>query len=118
MSATDTSTKVHASTFVYEPMGPSLAVNGPPYRYFSRQKDYWRDFYPLTIESARIQVMRVANHSVALVTCETDSQGVRSSLTLQLDAKSLREIAARLLDAAHDLDTYPSSQLMAEGGAL
>lgn len=63
-------------------------------------------------DRAQFEVYRDATHDVAEVEI-TIGTFTAASIILRMTAEELREAAARLLDAAHDIETLPSHALQA-----
>lgn len=64
--------------------------------------------------SADVKVYRVARDDTVQLRLAINTNWNQCDAGVHCNAIELREIAARLLDAAHDLDTNPSSKLMVE----
>lgn len=101
--------------FVHQPQAPWVPEEAKysHQRYFS----HGNENRPLKLAeySCAAKLFRWATSDHVRLTLETHSEHSTTQTTLQLTAAELRELAARLLDAAHDLDTYPARVLM--GGA-
>lgn len=92
---------------------PRIPHDYPEQRYFSGKSakfhhrvDSETNGSPLT----RVGVYRCANTDEARLTIEVPGAAEAHSY---LSADALREVAARLLDAAHDIGANPASALMA-----
>lgn len=62
-------------------------------------------------QSPSIKVMRDAETDVAMLDLEI-GLWTCARTTVRLTTAELRELAARLLDAAHDIETFPAAVLM------
>lgn len=67
----------------------------------------------LYIGSANALVWRSALADVAYLDIEVDGGACVSRMNLKATAGELRELAARLIDAAHDLELWPAERLAA-----
>lgn len=63
---------------------------------------------PYSDDGAR--VMRWATRDVANLRLNVETGTMSAELSMDLTPAALRELAQRLLDAAHDIDTHPASQ--------
>lgn len=61
---------------------------------------------------ADVKLYRNARYNTADLTLVVRVNGSKAETTVECTAAELRAIAYRLLDAAHDIDTHPASQLM------
>lgn len=62
--------------------------------------------------SAEVNVFRWADANTAELSLRVGANRSDCTATVMCNAVELREIAARLLDAAHDLEAFPSNVLM------
>lgn len=63
--------------------------------------------------SCEVRVYRCATEDRVQVTTSVNCNFNKADVTALLTASELRDLSARLLDAAHDLDTNTASSLMA-----
>lgn len=94
---------------------PRLAIIGEGYteqRYFGTLADAVRGTRGAGEQYAAADVFRLESDDVARlgvqVGCGVQSQ---ASLSIHLDANSLRDLARRLIDAAHDIENNPAYAL-------
>jgi len=101
--------------FVHLPHAPYVPEEDPykEQRSFSRGDE--NRGLRLADYNTSVRVFRWAEADCARLIVETHSKCITSETVVHCTATELREIAARLLDAAHDLDVFPASVLM--GGA-
>ena len=99
--------------FAHQPVAPWVPKNAEHcnQRYFSRGDGC----SSLIFEGVTLQALRWADKDEAIISLRVDVGGSCARVDAHCTAAELREIAARLLDAAHDLDTLPARVLM--GGA-
>lgn len=101
-------------------MGPTI----PPEPEYQRQRYFSRGPRNLSYsdvcisKQASLVVYRSARDDSAQIRFETlamegDNVAGRMQVSVDMGPGHLRALAMRLLDAAHDLDTYPSAVLMA-----
>ncbi len=99
--------------FAHIPRPPVVYKDHPDQRHFGRDDSgstrsrLGRDF------DTSFGVMRFCSRDVAVFGIETGSTVVAETRA-KLNPQQLREIAQLLLDAAHDIEAYPSAQLLAE----
>lgn len=99
-------------------MGPFIPASHPDQRYFTRKDACSSDGNCLGVhDHIRVYRDKETDFVEVGISCVTyDATFKRSSsatLNVGMSAPQLRALAARLLDAAHDLETYPSAVLMA-----
>ena len=102
--------------FSYQPIAPHIAPDHPDQRYFSRgQKNSLSFSVKGALDqlkehktSIEVTVMRFKNYKFATLELEALASAYFASLNVACTANELREIAYRLLDAAHDLETHPA----------
>lgn len=88
--------------FTHEPRAPFI----PPSS--TQQRHFGRDNCDRIAKSAR--VFRFADHDHATLEVQTPfNPGVSAQLSVSLTPAELRELAHRLLDAAHDLEAFPAT---------
>ena len=115
---------------VHLPVAPYVPVAAKKQRYFSRGKQTFGcmvkggdSHKQLRLHAhAEITVMRFADDDFARVEQRLATGHHFSTSELACTAQELRDIALRLLDAAHDLEVNPAANLLAtlamdEGGA-
>ena len=99
------------TTFTHTPRPPcvykGLYMNqrsfGPPGEFSNEHPQH------LTHGETALRVYRYANKQVAVLGINVAST---ASIDIQLTPTKLRELAARLLDAAHDIEANPAAMLM------
>ena len=99
------------STFTHTPRPPCVCKGrhanqrrfGPPSKVSNEHPQ------PLTHGETELRVYRYANKQVAVLGINVAST---VSIDIQLTPTKLRELAARLLDAAHDIEANPAAMLM------
>lgn len=96
------------ATFTHEPRAPEVPAEAAhrAQRYFTgSDTERW--------VADTVRVMRFAHDQSAQVEMRTRYGKSRAELIAYLTADELREFAARLIDAAHDLDTHAAEELAA-----
>lgn len=99
------------STFTHTPRPPCVYKGqyihqrrfGPPGKVSNEHP------HPLTHGETTLSVYRYAKKQVAVLGINVASI---ASIDIELTPTKLRELAARLLDAAHDIETNPAAMLM------
>lgn len=90
------------ANFPHEPRAPELSADHPTQRYFlGSDGERW--------VGEVVRVMRFADDTTAHVDVRTAYGKSRAEVTAFLTAAELREFASRLLDAAHDLESFPAT---------
>ncbi|WP_428001819.1 hypothetical protein [Acidovorax sp.] len=104
-----------SAPFVHVPRPPEVNKDHPDQRYFGRN-DYGGYGMPVQADpDSRIRAHRFASDSVAHLRMFTGHRaGLSAEITAPLKPAELRELAQVLLDAAHDIETNSSAQLLAE----
>jgi hypothetical protein len=93
-------------TFTHEPAAPSVPADHPTQRYFCGEQvalcgSRW--------VSDVARVYRFAGDAAARLDLRTPFNGkCHAEVTADLTPPELRELARRLLDAAHDIETEPA----------
>ena len=104
------------STFTHTPRPPCVCTGryanqrrfGPPGKFSNEHPQ------PLTHGETTLGVYRDAERQVAELEINVASI---ASIGIELTPTKLRELAARLLDAAHDIETNPATKLLAKKAA-
>lgn len=105
--------KTTNASFVHEPRPPMVGKDHPDQRRFGRT-EYGNPGMRLPGDrDASMGVYRNASHDVAQFSIQTGSE-VAVEIRANLKPTELRAMAQMLLDAAHDIDTNPSTLLLAE----
>lgn len=76
----------------------------------STLKKHLRD-HGFVFQSSRVEVFRWGNKDAAELILKIRINGNECTTVVQCSAAELREIAARLLDAAYDIEAFPASHL-------
>lgn len=108
--------------FTHQPMAPFVPKEAAHcrQRYFSRgdetravalDSNKTPGGWGRSSQYAEVNVFRWGDKDVAELSLRTGSDRIDCTATVMCTAVELREIAARLLDAAHDLDTLPARLL-------
>lgn len=98
--------------FVHQPHAPWVPEEAQHKEQRSFSRGHENRGVHLADHDASVRVFRWADSDHARLIIETRSKCSTTETMARCTAAELREIAARLLDAAHDLDTYPASVLM------
>lgn len=113
---------VAVECFAHEVVGPTIPVE----QQYAKQRYFVRGVRSISAakttlsRAASTEVYRSADHDYAQLKIEAiqSANGVpvsAASAVVYLSPGNLRELAARLLDAAADLEAYPSASLLAVG---
>lgn len=128
MNATTTAAEIAAfntltqATFHHEPRSPEIDPQYPAQRYFCRgAPSYGTDVgeapdsdSPHKLRAhVRTTVYRNARDDTAELALRVACQVGDSTTYANLTAPELRDLAARLVDAAHDLELWPAARLAA-----
>jgi hypothetical protein len=99
-----------AQQFTHTPRPPQIPDGHPAQRYFKRTDVATDD---------RVQVMRFEQHNQAGLEIDFQTRNGRqiSNVTALLTADECESVARALLDAAHDLRTHNSLDLMVRAAA-
>lgn len=92
--------------FTHEPRAPYCPASHPDQRYFCDGSG--RDDYDARWISSMVRVYRNAARDVVDVDIRCSTGRVSVEASASLNPTELRELAQRLLDAAHDLETQPA----------
>lgn len=101
------------NAFTHTPRDPHVTQTHPNHRWFTGlSESHWiapkaqsKGFF-----SEEISVKRFADMDVAFLQFDVQTANTSSSFNVNLTAAELRELAQRLLDAAHDLEVNPAPQ--------
>jgi hypothetical protein len=98
--------------FIYTPRAPEVSPNYAEQRWFTGPNKEQR--VEITLRKRRpanqsVTVVRFAYGNTADLGLRFDTGIANGSIDLSLTASELRDLAQRLLDAAHDIDTNPAS---------
>ena len=103
-----------AAPWQHEPQAPYVHASAPLQRYFS-SVGRLTTLSHIGLDSAMtVQVLRFAENTNAQLNIGVSANQTSSSTTIHLTAPELRTLAARLLDAAYDLETYTPEMLVAQ----
>ncbi len=85
-------------------------------RYFKGLKGHNREVYAsgkhiAKLSSTQVDVFRHGPDDCALLTIEIEHHNGKASATANLKPAELRDLAQRLLDAAHDIEAHPAAVL-------
>ena len=80
----------------------------------SSQPDRSNPFGDRGYNDASVEVYRNASANTVELRLEVNTNWNKTETTVQCNVEELRDIAYRLLDAAHDLEVNPSHKLMRE----
>ena len=80
-------------------------------RYFRREGDCGHSM-SVGDSSTLLKVFRFSSEEYARLQIEIRSQNGYTSTTANLSAGQLRDVASRMLDAAHEIETHPANQLL------
>ena len=94
------------AAFTHEPKAPEVPETRPKQRYFISTKVF--DDYDARWIGGIVCVYRNAARDVADVDLRCNTGRVDLQASARLTPAELRELAGRLLDAAHDIETQPA----------
>lgn len=99
--------------FIHTPRAPEVSDGFPDQRWFRGPNKEQR--VQITLQKKRpssqsATVVRLASENKAELGIRFDTGITSGSIDVALTATELRELAQRLLDAAHDIDTNPAPQ--------
>lgn len=80
-------------------------------RYFRRKGDCGHSMR-VGDNFTMLTVFRFSSEEYARLQIEIRSQNGSTSTTTNLSADQLRDVASRMLDAAHEIETHPANQLL------
>jgi hypothetical protein len=99
------------NAFVHSPCAPQIHSFNTEKRFSGlNQKTWLSPSKPTVCSAEKIRVSRFNGLNEARILIATNSTNSTSSMAMDLSASELRELAQRLLDAAHDIDTNPAPQ--------
>jgi hypothetical protein len=125
-TSNDRAAKTAPQPFIHQPVAPYVPLESEycTQRSFSRgnvnrgvdlssakKKDGWGDRPTSPTSFAEVSVFRWADVDAAELRLSVNLGRSENNATVECTAAELREIAARLLDAAHDLEVNPSDKL-------
>lgn len=117
VTSADVCTTAPTATTVHVPRPPivSAGEHSNQRRFGATQRDAF-GMHLVHHAATELVVCRLASEEVASLEVSIRNHrghGAAVSIDLDLTRTELLELAARLIDAAHDINTYPSQQLMA-----
>jgi hypothetical protein len=97
--------------FIHQPHAPRVPAEAE----YCQQRNFSRDTGELHLAIAdshsHVRVFRWGHADHVELTIRTSTKHTHTDTTTDCTAAELREIASRLLDAAHDLDHFPARVL-------
>ena len=101
------------NAFTHTPRAPEISDGFPDQRWFTGPNNERR--VQITLQKKRSSsqsaaLVRIASENKAELGIRFDTGITSGSIDVALTATELRELAQRLLDAAHDIDTNPAPQ--------
>lgn len=101
------------NAFIHTPRAPEVSEGFPDQRWFAGPNKKLQ--VQITLQKKRsssqsTKVVRLASENKAELGIRFDTGITSGSIDVALTATELRELAQRLLDAAHDIDTNPAPQ--------
>lgn len=101
------------NAFTHTPRDPQVSDGFPDQRWFTGPNKELQ--VQITLQKKRsssqsIKVVRLASENKAELGIRFDTGITSGAIDVALTATELRELAQRLLDAAHDIDTNQASQ--------